>query len=457
MKIKIIVTIFIVLTFLCYHFIIRSQTPSSEVEIIEQDRLSENTPVRAPAVPNSHYREAKSCADNLAKLQNNHDYSVCINNVLTHLEESSIKIKVQSIEPIYVAWTEFEWQSALAHMLKLPIELRDSVLNVVVYVIGCYDLQGLLNWVNEKELDENLQIALITAGYSSYVDASPISAIEDAKYLETADIKSAVIDNLLVHWSIQDVPAVMEWITQQPRPDMYEHLVVPMLKALTDKDITRSEELILSLTDSQLKYDAVAYFTQTLAREDSDSAFDWVMTLPEGSTKQAAVLKLVDFMVVEDTEFSKAIDLAIAENDANFRDELLRNLANNLPNDSLETLTGMTKSLPVSARKTVIGTLAKRLVDSDPYNAKIWLNSLPPSEETSLAQRVIGEGILMNNLPDALAIANNMYDSPERSQLIEAAFLFAKSSDSVDYHFLFERLALTSREISQFESKYKEN
>lgn len=166
-----------------------------------------------------------SCDTKLSDMKVNDEFSICIELLLIELRDETVEIKLATTQPLYLAWIKVNWPSALEHMLGLDTIMRNRLLNSVVPVIFQYDLQNLSEWIQNKGFDNSTQVDLITVAYSSLMDESPITAIEDVRFSLSPAVKSGVIDKLLNQWSRKNAGAVMEWFSQQPRPDMYAHLM----------------------------------------------------------------------------------------------------------------------------------------------------------------------------------------------------------------------------------------
>ncbi|CAM2789450.1 hypothetical protein PAT01_33290 [Pseudoalteromonas atlantica] len=458
MKFKIAFMFLLVSMFLIYKFYSPQETNNSG----SSNALNKGSEAGLKLLNNlsmgSQTKQFELCSNNLETLKTNDDYSTCVDSVLINENKRLLREQAKLVEPIYLAWIYFNWQEALLHLTSLKLELQDFLIKKIAYTVGQIDLQELLIWIDNSKLNNDIKAKLITAGYLSYMESRPETVLEEVSYLSNTSIKMAVIDNLLMQWGVQDTLEALSWIEQQPRPDMYMRLILPMLTALIDKDTSLAEETILLLDDSQIKYDAVAYFTQKLASDDIESSESWVLSLPGGPVRQAGLRRLVEVMATQRVELSRILDIILAENDLTLQGKLLTNLVATSPEKGLDALKEIipTLSFPIAVRKSLLAALTKRLIAQNPDATKIWLNSLTPSEETSYAKRLAGENMLASSLSSSIEIANGMYSSKERILLIEAAFSFVKQQDEIDYNFLYRSLVLTESEITHLENHYND-
>ncbi|MEM5480983.1 hypothetical protein WNY97_14215 [Pseudoalteromonas fuliginea] len=395
-----------------------------------------------------------SCDTKLSDMKVNDEFSICIELLLIELRDETVEIKLATTQPLYLAWIKVNWPSALEHMLGLDTIMRNRLLNSVIPVIGQYDLQNLSEWIQNKGFDNSTQVDLITVAYSSLMDESPITAIEDVRFSLSPAVKSGVIDKLLNQWSRKNAGAVMEWFSQQPRPDMYAHLMGFVLMQLIQQQPNDAENIISELPNSQLKFDTIKFYTKKLASENLEQSLNWVNSIENEASRHVGIVQLLKYMATNEEYIGRSFDVALAQEDPFFRDKLLNNLSIDIPYNKLGMLIDLAPTLPISAKKWVMSNIGSRLIENDPDMARDWLKSLMPSNEASYAKRIVGEKSIERDLPFATELANDISDQDERMLLIESILKFVYGQDDFDFELLYETLRLSSSEIDQAKIKF---
>jgi len=160
-------------------------------------------------------------------------------------------------------------QAAMDWAKKLPRgEIRDGVLNDMVYTISEYDIPNAASLLNHFSNEQNRNKA-IKSIIRQGMKHNPKAVVQIADYLPKIDFNSTVRDSVGNHWAKQDPKAALAWVQKIKSEGKYG-------RSQIENQNDKSEEWIYESLESSYQ-SMIAMIIKTWNQKDHDAAKQWII------------------------------------------------------------------------------------------------------------------------------------------------------------------------------------
>ncbi|WP_016953874.1 hypothetical protein [Catenovulum agarivorans] len=302
--------------------------------------------------------------DNLQQIQS------CI-TLLTTKNPSTIN----DLLNLYKAWAALDLNSALVHLMAQPAEVSSYLIYDVISAASADNLNSVLNWLDSQTLEESVKSDLLISAYVGASEHNQASILALAENLSDANLKTQIMDSILVNWAQVEYTAVLEWIEGRERSNMYYSVINKLILNLLEQQPAEALYYLELMPQNPQKTILIARYAHTVAKQDLNSALTWAITLNEPIERAAALNSILDLAVAEPQNHQFAWQLALNEAEPNMQQHLLLNVAQNIANQDVLWLVEKFDAIPKSNQAEIARIIVKKWREIDEEAANNWANT----------------------------------------------------------------------------------
>ncbi|WP_440906681.1 hypothetical protein ACMZOO_18300 (plasmid) [Catenovulum sp. SX2] len=316
-------------------------------------------------------KNTAQCDDKALQLDNPQTIKTCLALISAEKPPS-----IEHLMALYQAWAALDLHSALTHLVAQPTEISSYLIYDVISAASSNNLNSVLAWLDSQTLEENLKFDLFVSAYVGASANNQTSILSLAESLSNPQLKTQVMDNILVDWAQQDYNAVLAWIDGRERSDMYHTVVNNLVLNLLELQPSEALYYLELMPENPQKTKLLARYAHAAAKQDLNSALTWAKTIENSTERAAALTTILDLAVAEPQNNQFAWQMALNETEPNMQQHLLLNVAQNIANQDVLWLVDKFDAIPANSQADIAKVVIQKWREIDEEAATDWANSL---------------------------------------------------------------------------------
>ncbi|WP_143873324.1 hypothetical protein [Catenovulum sediminis] len=320
------------------------------------------------------------CKDVNLQLESPAQIKTCINLLSTSTGPS-----IEHLFNLYSAWVVMDVDKALSHLILLPSELSSYLIYDVVAVASADDLNSVLSWLESQTLETHVKSDLVVSAYVGASAHNQASILSLAESLTNPQLKTQVIDSILVDWAKQDYNAVLAWIDGRERPDMYHAVANKLLLNMIEQQPAEALYYLELMPENPTKTKLIEHYAHVVAKQDLTSAIAWAQNLDNPTLQAAALTSILDLAVSDAHNHQFVLQFALTESTPSIQQQLLTNIAHNIVNQDITWLVERFDVIPANYQADIARIIMNKWMETDEDAAINWADSLtnPASQKAA--------------------------------------------------------------------------
>lgn len=135
---------------------------------------------------------------------------------------------------------------------------------------------------------------VLSTAVNEALSRDPASAVAMASQMQSGSVQTQWLTTAATEWAKQNPAAAAQWANQVGSGELRDRLLTSVISGAAENDPQQALDFLgqFSMTDTTFNQ-SVANATWTFALKDSDATANWILALPESSTRQIALENLL--------------------------------------------------------------------------------------------------------------------------------------------------------------------